>query len=176
MQMSQLLPGGAVSSAEDFLFVSEICKIIRSIAKDSKDRKYMQKIAGDIQAIEKISLLFLNTKDTASNTNEDVEMIMDYQKEVNYPSNVQEVLLKTLAALTSTEETCRKKLAENKKLLEELLKLMKSNTRDVKLAACKLFLSLSRSDKILKSLILEAGEFTKELQKILISSDDDPKL
>lgn len=72
-------------------------------------------------------------------------------------------MLKTLAALTSDEESCRKKLAENKKLLEELLKLMKSSQRDLKLAACKLFVSLSRSDRILKSIILEAGEFTKEL-------------
>lgn len=86
------------------------------------------------------------------------------------------ILLRTLAALTSDEESCRKKLAENKKFLEELLALMKSSLKEQKYAACKLFVSLSRSDKMLKSIILEAGEFTKELQKIFVDSDEEPKI
>jgi hypothetical protein len=65
--------------------------------------------------------------------------------------------------LTSQEESCRKKLAENKKILEELLAALKSTNRRIKLAACLCFVSLSRSDKMVKSLVLEAGEFTKEL-------------
>ncbi len=86
-------------------------------------------------------------------------------------------ILKTLAALSSQEESCRLKIAENKKFLDELLRIMKTcEKKSAKLVACNCFLSLSRSDKTVKSLILEAGEFTKELSKILIESDDLPKL
>ena len=45
---------------------------------------------------------------------------------------LQEHLLKTLAALTSLEETCRKKVVENKKMLEELLNGIKNNNKQVK--------------------------------------------
>lgn len=58
MQMVQLLP----IMANDKGMVVEICYIIRSIAKDSRDRRHMQKIAGDIQAIDKISELLLNER------------------------------------------------------------------------------------------------------------------
>jgi hypothetical protein len=64
-----------------------------------------------------------------------------------------------LAALTSVEESCRKKLVERKKVLEELLVGIKCNHRNIKIAACTLFVSLSRSDKMLKSIIMEAAEF-----------------
>ena len=42
--------------------VGEICEIISCIAADSKDPKQMQKIAGDIEAIEKICDLLINSK------------------------------------------------------------------------------------------------------------------
>jgi hypothetical protein len=45
-------------------------------------------------------------------------------------------LFTVLAALTSHEDSCRKKLVENKKILEELLNGIKSTNRDVKYAAC----------------------------------------
>jgi len=85
-------------------------------------------------------------------------------------------LLKALAALTSQEESCRKKVSENKKALEEILKIIKSPLSNNKKAACLLFVSLSRSDKMVKSIILEAGEFTKELQRIMLESDKNEKL
>ena len=68
-------------------------------------------------------------------------------------------LFNALASLTSQEETCRKKLIERKRVLEELLAGIKSGHREIKLAACTLFVSLSRSDKMVKSIILEAGDF-----------------
>lgn len=87
-------------------------------------------------------------------------------------------LFYALAALTSQEESCRKRLIEKKRVLEELLAGIKSNQRDVKLAACTLFVSLSRSDKMIKSIILEAGDFQKELCNILLSKikDEDMEL
>lgn len=81
-----------------------------------------------------------------------------------------------MAALTSHEETCRKKLVENKKILDELLIALKSSNREVKFAACQALLSLSRSDKMVKSIMLEAGDFPKELQNILLTNDNDSDL
>jgi nitrate/TMAO reductase-like tetraheme cytochrome c subunit len=86
------------------------------------------------------------------------------------------LLFSALAALTSQEESCRKKLVENKKILEELLCGIKSTNKNVKYSACQCFVSLSRSDKMVKSIILEAGEFHKELQSILINNDTDVEL
>lgn len=85
-------------------------------------------------------------------------------------------IFKTLASLTSEEESCRKKLIENKKILDELLTGLKSMTRDIKLAAVTCFVSLLRSDKMLKSILLEAGEFHKELLSIFVASDKDHDL
>ncbi len=85
-------------------------------------------------------------------------------------------IFNTMAALTSDEETCRKRLIDNKKILDELLTGIKSNNRDVKLAATTCFVSLLRSDKMLKSIILEAIDFHKELIIIFLSSDLDHNL
>jgi hypothetical protein len=87
-----------------------------------------------------------------------------------------QTLLKTLASLSSDEESCRKRLGENKKFLEALLKIIKTTAPQLRLAACKCFVSLSRSEKILKTIILEAGDFNKELTKIVVESDDNVRL
>lgn len=55
MQMIQLMP----SQASEHKVISEICEIISTVALDSKDAKTMQKIAGDIEAIEKLSDILL---------------------------------------------------------------------------------------------------------------------
>jgi hypothetical protein len=59
-----------------------------------------------------------------------------------------------LAALTSIAESCRKKLIDKKKVLDELFLGIKSAHRGIKMAALTLFVSLSRSDKMLKSIIM----------------------
>jgi hypothetical protein len=43
----------------EYRVISQICEIISSVALDSKDAKAMQKVAGDIEAIEKISDILL---------------------------------------------------------------------------------------------------------------------
>ena len=58
MQMIQLMP----SQVTEYKIISEICEIISSVAIDSKDAKSMQKIAGDIEAIEKITDILLTQK------------------------------------------------------------------------------------------------------------------
>ena len=58
MQMIALLP----QSFSDTGLIAEICGIISSIALVSKDKRHLQKVAGDIQAIEKISELLLSLK------------------------------------------------------------------------------------------------------------------
>ena len=85
-------------------------------------------------------------------------------------------VFKTLASLTSEEESCRKKLAENKKIQDELFAGLKSGNRDVKFAASSCLVSLLRSDKYLKSILIEAGDFYKDLLSIFINSDNDQDL
>ena len=89
---------------------------------------------------------------------------------------VQVYVFKTLASLTSEEESCRKQLAENKKIQDELFSGLKSGNRDVKFAACACLVSLLRSDKYLKSILIEAGDFHKDLLAIFINSDNDQEL
>jgi Trp operon repressor len=85
-------------------------------------------------------------------------------------------ILQTLASLTSEEETCRKKLIDNKKIIDELLSSLKSQNRDIKLAAATCLVSLLRSDKMVKSILLEAGDFHKELINMFVTSDKDHDL
>ena len=68
-------------------------------------------------------------------------------------------LFLVLASLTSLEESCRKKLIEKKKFLDELLVGVKSSDRDIKLAALQCYVSLSRSDKMVKAIIHEYADF-----------------
>lgn len=86
---------------------------------------------------------------------------------------LQKNLFNALASLTSSEESCRKKLADKKKIIELLLAGIKSKQTGIKYASCNCFVSLSRSDRITKSSFLEAGDFTKELVNILVSNEDD---
>ena len=85
-------------------------------------------------------------------------------------------ILLTLASLTSEEETCRKKLRDNKKIIDELLSSLKTQNRDIKLAAATCLVSLLRSDKMVKSILLEAGDFHKELINIFVTADKDHDL
>mgnify|MGYP007026495083 CR=1 FL=1 len=50
------------SSPLEYQMICQICEIISSIVTDSKDPKAMQKVAADIEAIEKINGLLLNHK------------------------------------------------------------------------------------------------------------------
>lgn len=59
MQMIHLMPS-SVSTQHDQRLVAEVCDIITNIASDAKDKKGMQKAAGDIEAIEKICDLLLS--------------------------------------------------------------------------------------------------------------------
>lgn len=59
---------------DDNISVSEICKIIRSIAKNTKDRKYLQKVASDIMAIEKLCDVIVSGKTIHSFDLDDIEM------------------------------------------------------------------------------------------------------
>ena len=54
MQMVHLMPSSITSVAEHRL-VTGIAEIISNIATDAKDPRSMQKVAGDIEALEKIS-------------------------------------------------------------------------------------------------------------------------
>jgi hypothetical protein len=79
--------------------------------------------------------------------------------------------------LTSSEESCRKKLIDNRKLLEELLSGLKQQAnRDVKYASVLCFVSLLRSDKMNKSILMEVGEFHKELLSIFTSAEKDHQM
>lgn len=111
--MSQLLP----LLGDDNISVSEICRIIRSIAKNTKDRKYLQKVASDILAIEKlcdvvISGKTLNVPDFDEQF--DIEMDGSGNGTEDVAARQKSVILRTLAALTSDQESCRKKISENK--------------------------------------------------------------
>jgi phosphate uptake regulator len=64
-----------------------------------------------------------------------------------------------LAALTSKDESCRKRVIEKKKVLDELMFVIKSDNVRVKVAALQLFVSLSRSDKMVKAIILEHADY-----------------
>lgn len=68
-------------------------------------------------------------------------------------------MFKVLAALTALEESCRKKLIDKKKFLDELLIGIKNSNRDIKLAALQCYVSLSRSDKMVKAIIHEHADF-----------------
>lgn len=75
--------------------------------------------------------------------------------------------------MTSEEESCRRKLIENKKILDEICLTLRSSNRDVKLASVTCFQSLLRADKMLKSILFETGDFHKELQNIFLTADKD---
>ena len=92
------------------------------------------------------------------------------------PVLLQKNLFNALASLTSNEESCRKRLVDKKKFIDELLSGIKSKHPQIKYAACNCFVSLSRSDRLIKSMILEAGDFTKELVSILLGNDVDESL
>ena len=107
----------------------EICDIIQNIASDSKDRRHLQKVAGDIQAIEKICDILITLKKVGTGSGPLEEQ---FDVEMNGYHDVEQVtlqakLIEALAALTSQEESCRKKLAENKKALVELVSALKSS-------------------------------------------------
>ena len=107
----------------------------------------MQKIAGDVEAIDKICDILLTVKipedDLTSSAGSDKP-----------EQNLLQSLYLGLAALTSVAESCRKKLIERKRVLEELFIGIKCAHRGIKMAALTLFVSLSRSDKMLKSIIM----------------------
>jgi hypothetical protein len=86
---------------------------------------------------------------------------------------IHKCLFGVLASLTSVEESCRKRLIEKKKVLDELLLGIKSKNRDIKLAALQLFVSLSRSDKMIKAIILEHADFQKEISKLITCEESD---
>eukprot|EP00347_Sterkiella_histriomuscorum_P015675 403356120 len=172
MQMAQLIP----LLGDDERPVSEILRIIRRISKNTKDRKFLQKVASDIMIIEKLCDIIVSGR-TLSAFDFDEQFDVEMDGSQDDPAIRQKcTVLRTLAALTSDQETCRKKIAENKNFLVELLSILKSTSKEAKYTACKLFVSLTRSDKMIKSIILEAGEFTKELQKIFLESDNDARL
>jgi hypothetical protein len=72
-------------------------------------------------------------------------------------------IIKTLSALTSSEDSCRRKFIENKKLTEELMTALRSGQEELKLAAVQCLVGLLRSDVMQKSLLLESTEFSKDL-------------
>lgn len=51
---------------DDNISITEVCKIIRSISKNTKDRKYLQKVASDIMAIEKLCDIIVSGKTLCS--------------------------------------------------------------------------------------------------------------
>ena len=67
-------------------------------------------------------------------------------------------------------------MIDNKKIIDELLSALKTQNRDIKYAATSCFVSLLRSDKMAKSILLEAGDFHKDLINIFVSSDKDHDL
>lgn len=71
MQMVHLMP----SSEKEEKTISEICEIIASIATEAKEPRHMQKIAGDIEAIEKLCDILLNLK----LSQEDEDMLTESQ-------------------------------------------------------------------------------------------------
>lgn len=70
-----------------------MCKVIKQICEDAKDRRYLQKIAGDVQAIEKLIDILLDVKVF----NADIDA--NGKKNPIFKQNI--VILKTLAALSS---------------------------------------------------------------------------
>jgi hypothetical protein len=63
MQMIQLMPDSImVAHQESITVIIEICGIIQSIAQGAKNPKEMQKIAGDVEAIDKICEILLVVK------------------------------------------------------------------------------------------------------------------
>ena len=122
-------------------------------------------------AVEKLGKVIVASK--SSSEQQDSEM---NGEGVSTQHVLQTSIFKTLASLTSEEESCRQKLLENKKIQDELFSGLKSTNRDVKFSACVCFVSLLRSDKMLKSILMEAGDFHKEILTIFTTSDADPEL
>ena len=175
MQITQELP----KLTENPYQIWEVCKVIRNISMSSKvkkDARNLQRIANDLLAIEKLCELVSNGSSSASAFDYDEQFDVDMEDKEELPFNKTSTILRTLAALSSQEEASRKKIAENKVFLGELLKTLKAKSRESKYAACKLLVSITRSDKLVKSIILDAGEFIKELQQIFLHADEDPKL
>ena len=73
----------------------------------------LQRVAGDIMAVEKLGNIMVSTSESKDEF--DVEMI-NSEITGSTQMTLQAYLFKTLASLTSEEESCRKKLVENKKI------------------------------------------------------------
>ena len=56
-------------------------------------------------------------------------------------------------------------------MLDEIMNGIKSTKHELRFGALKLFVSLSRSDKMIKAIIVEHGDFSKEISKILTTED-----
>ena len=112
--MSEMLP----LLGEDSISIGEVCKIIRSLAKNTKNRKHLQKVASDILAIDKLSDIIVNDKALNGKKKHpfsDKELVVDEEESTDDLTIKQKsIVLRTLAALTSDQEICRKKLVENK--------------------------------------------------------------
>jgi hypothetical protein len=61
----------------------------------------------------------------------------------------------------------------SKRMVDELIFALRSSDTSVKLAAAQCFVSLLRSDKMHKSILMEQGEFHKDLIAMFVAADKD---
>jgi hypothetical protein len=142
-----------------------ICSVIEELSQSGgRDKAHLQKVAGDIMAIDKLGniLMSMRTSEVFDSEMEDGESAND-STTTNLRDLIKINVQRTLASLSSEEDSCRKKIVDNKKLLEELFAGLKNLNKEVKLTALQCFVSLSRSDKMTKSIIVDHGDIHKEI-------------
>lgn len=73
MNLIQIMPSSTMAKdINSYIKIKEICEIITNMTTDAKEAKKLQKVAGDIEALEKVCEIL--SQQNLADVNEDVEM------------------------------------------------------------------------------------------------------
>eukprot|EP00002_Diphylleia_rotans_P013462 TRINITY_DN2633_c0_g1_i8.p1 TRINITY_DN2633_c0_g1~~TRINITY_DN2633_c0_g1_i8.p1 ORF type:complete len:638 (-),score=140.13 TRINITY_DN2633_c0_g1_i8:189-2102(-) len=132
-------------SEKDIILQQEAPLILASMVQGNTE---YQKVAADIDSVSKIATLLLEGDKTTSLDPEYGKPLTNYRLVASS--------LHCIAALGADREDCRE-LIINAKLLPVVVSNLSSLDKNVRLAACKCALSISRSNKYLRTSFVESG-------------------
>jgi hypothetical protein len=129
---------------------TDVCQILTKLMKNRED---LQKLCGQIGVLNEVIVDFLKMYSSLE------------QQILNCPSDMQDLSLfrnlisslYTISAITDLHEPNRQFVIENSGLIESISKVMGCNIIELRLAACRCYISLSRSIKRIKSIFIESG-------------------
>lgn len=129
---------------------TDVCQILTKLMKNRED---LQKLCGQIGILNEVIVDFLKIYSSLE------------QQILNCSTNIEDISLfrhlisslYTISAITDLHEPNRHFVIENSGLIESISKVMGCNIIELRLAACRCYISLSRSIKRIKSIFIESG-------------------